>query len=362
MTDGDRSYWDKHAKNYDRSMSLLGRPIPRMVELAGEATRGLGRVLEVAAGTGLVTPALAAGAGEVIATDYSDAMVAALEQRVRDAGVANVRCEQADLYALRFDVGAFDAVVAANVLHLVPDLPGALTVLRRVLKPGGKIIVPTFCHDETALSWVISRALAVTGFPGHRRFTAKSLREEVEAAGVRVTRTEVLPGVIEAEYGEWTGQPIKELAKTELWKQVQRAPSLARFPAGESILEMQTRAVAAIQEVAARHVGQLVVVVSHADVIKAAVAHYAGMHLDQFQRLVISRASGGRDAAWLARGLPAFRAMAGCVSWGPSLNRGRPRRRRRGWRPRPGGSGGRGRAGRRTGRNARRRAGAHGGR
>lgn len=49
-------------------------------------------------------------------------MVAALEQRVRDAGLMNVRCEQADLYALRFEDGAFDAVVAANVLHLVPDL------------------------------------------------------------------------------------------------------------------------------------------------------------------------------------------------------------------------------------------------
>lgn len=207
MNDSDRSYWDKHAKNYDRSMSLLGRPIPRMIALAGEATSGLGRVLEVAAGTGLVTPALAAGAGEVIATDYSAAMVAALERRVRNAGVANVRCEQAYLYALRFDVGAFDSVVAANVLHLVPDLPGALTVLRRVLKPGGKIIVPTFCHDETALSWVISRALAVTGFPGHRRFTAKSLREEVEAAGVRVTRTEVLPGVIPIGYVEGTFGP-----------------------------------------------------------------------------------------------------------------------------------------------------------
>lgn len=44
MSDGDRSYWDKHAKNYDRSMSLLGRPIPRMVELAAEATRGLVRI------------------------------------------------------------------------------------------------------------------------------------------------------------------------------------------------------------------------------------------------------------------------------------------------------------------------------
>ncbi|MBX3125714.1 MAG: class I SAM-dependent methyltransferase [Polyangiaceae bacterium] len=181
-------------------MSLLGRPIPRMVELAGEATRGLGRVLEVAAGTGLVTPALAAGAGEVIATDYSAAMVAALEQRVRDAGLANVRCEQADLYALRFDTGTFDAVVAANVLHLVPNLPGALAALRRVVKPGGLIIVPTFCHDETALSWLVSRALAVTGFPGHRRFTMKSLQQAVHEAGIRVNRTETLRGLIPIAY------------------------------------------------------------------------------------------------------------------------------------------------------------------
>jgi ubiquinone/menaquinone biosynthesis C-methylase UbiE len=204
MTDSDRSYWDKHAKNYDRSMSLLGRPIPRMVELVGEATRGLGRVLEVAAGTGLVTPALAASAKDVVATDYSLEMVAALERRVRDAGVANVRCEQADLYALRFDAGTFDAVVAANVLHLVPDLPGALAALRRVVKPGGRIVVPTFCHDETGLSWVVSRALAVTGFPGRRRFTARSLQQAVEEAGVRVSRTETLPGLIPIGYVEGT--------------------------------------------------------------------------------------------------------------------------------------------------------------
>lgn len=198
----DRNYWDKHAKNYDKSMSLLGRPIPRMVQLAGEATRGLGRVLEVAAGTGLVTPALAASAAAVVATDYSPQMVSALERRVRDAGVSNVRCEQADLYALQYDDGSFDAVVAANVLHLVPDLQGALASLRRVVKPGGQLIVPTFCHDETMLSWVVSRALAVTGFPGHRHFTAKTLRLEVESGGVRTTRMEVLPGLIPIGYFE----------------------------------------------------------------------------------------------------------------------------------------------------------------
>lgn len=204
MTDEGRKYWDTHAKNYDRSMALLGRPIPRMVELAGEGVRGVARVLEVAAGTGLVTPALAAAANDVVATDYSAAMVATLQRRVGDAGLTNVRFEHADLYALRFEPHTFDAVVAANVLHLVPDLRGALAALQRVTRPGGRIIVPTYCHDETALSWLVSRVLAVTGFPGHRRFTVRSLREAVEAAGVRVTRSETLPGLIPISYIEGT--------------------------------------------------------------------------------------------------------------------------------------------------------------
>ena len=100
-----------------------------------------------------------------------------------------------------------------------------------------------------------------------------------------------LPGVIEADYGEWTGGKIADLAKTDLWKTVQRAPSRARFPGGESLVEMQSRMVAALEVVAAEHRGELVVVVSHADPIKAAIAHYTGVHLDLFQRIVVSPAS-----------------------------------------------------------------------
>lgn len=202
--DRDRAYWDRHAKSYARSMSLLGRPVPRMVSLAGEAVRGLGRVLEVGAGTGLVTSALARTANEIVATDYADAMVRLLEARIQSEGLANVRCERADLYALRFEPHSFDAVVAANVLHLVPDLPGALSALQRVLKPGGRLVVPTFCHDETAFSSAVSRVLALTGFPGHRRFTTKSLREALESAGLRVGRTETLRGWIPIGYVEGT--------------------------------------------------------------------------------------------------------------------------------------------------------------
>ena len=194
---GDRNYWEKHARNYDASLKwLLGRPLPRMLELASQAVRGKRRVLEVAAGTGIVTSAIAQTSESVVATDYANAMVEALKQRVEDAGLTNVRCEQADIYALPYEAGEFDAVVAANVLHLVPDLPAAIQSLRRVTKPGGVLLAPTFCHDETKLSWLVSRVLAVSGFPGHRRFTLQSLHNAMKENELRVVSIEQLPGLI----------------------------------------------------------------------------------------------------------------------------------------------------------------------
>lgn len=193
----DRDYWERHARNYDASLRwLLGRPLPRMLELVSEAVQGKGRVLEVAAGTGIVTAAIAQTCDAVVATDYASAMVDALEQRVRDAGFDNVTCEQADIFALPYKAGEFDAVVAANVLHLVPDLPTALNALKKVIKPGGLLVLPTFCHDETRVSWLVSRLLAVSGFPGHRRFTMRSLRSALEENEIQLGHAELLPGLI----------------------------------------------------------------------------------------------------------------------------------------------------------------------
>ena len=100
-----------------------------------------------------------------------------------------------------------------------------------------------------------------------------------------------LPGVLEADYGEWTGKKIVDLAKTDLWKVVQRSPSRASFPGGESLAAMQARMVAALDGLVVDHPGELVVVVSHADPIKAAIAQYTGVHLDLFQRIIVSPAS-----------------------------------------------------------------------
>ena len=98
-------------------------------------------------------------------------------------------------------------------------------------------------------------------------------------------------GLLECEFGEWTGQKLSDLRKKPEWETVQRYPSGFRFPGGESFSEMQQRMVSTLDRLALAHRGKAVVAVSHADPIKAAVAHALGTHLDLFQRIVVSPCS-----------------------------------------------------------------------
>ena len=98
-------------------------------------------------------------------------------------------------------------------------------------------------------------------------------------------------GLLECDFGDWTGAKLADLMKKPEWMTVQRSPSTFRFPNGESFTEMQTRIVSALDDIRSRHPGGTVVCVSHADPIKAAVAHAMGTHLDLFQRIVIGTCS-----------------------------------------------------------------------
>lgn len=99
------------------------------------------------------------------------------------------------------------------------------------------------------------------------------------------------PQLTEVDFGSWQGRSMRVLAKTELWRLVQWAPSQATFPGGESVRDLQVRGVAGIEAIRSRHKRGLILAFSHADTIKAIAAHYLGMPLDMFQRIVISNAS-----------------------------------------------------------------------
>jgi probable phosphoglycerate mutase len=117
------------------------------------------------------------------------------------------------------------------------------------------------------------------------RETAKPI---AAACGLKV---QINRGLLECEFGDWTGAKLSDLRKLPEWRTVQSYPSGFRFPNGESFAEMQTRMVGAIDELVARHPGQTIVAVSHADPIKAALAQALGTHLDLFQRIVVSPCS-----------------------------------------------------------------------
>jgi probable phosphomutase (TIGR03848 family) len=104
-------------------------------------------------------------------------------------------------------------------------------------------------------------------------------------------RPKVERGLLECDFGDWTGAELKQLMKLPEWRTVQKAPSTFRFPGGESFTEMQARIVSTLDRLRSLHPGKTVVCVSHADPIKAAVAHALGTHLDLFQRIVISTCS-----------------------------------------------------------------------
>jgi probable phosphoglycerate mutase len=118
--------------------------------------------------------------------------------------------------------------------------------------------------------------------------TTETARPIARRLGLRVRADR---GLLECDFGTWTGGRLTDLAKKPEWATVQRNPSGFRFPSGESFLEMQARMASALATLVDRHRGETVVAVSHADPIKAVVAQAAGTPLDLFQRLTVAPCS-----------------------------------------------------------------------
>ena len=146
--------------------------------------------------------------------------------------------------------------------------------------------------------------------------------------------------LVECSYGDWTGRSMRELVKEPLWQSVQHQPSAVRFPGGESMAEMSSRAVTAIRGWDERLAGELGddviwAAVSHGDLIKAVLADALGMHLDGFQRILVDPGalSAVRYAAGRSRVLT-MNSIGADISGLLAARGAKPKRARRG--PQPG--------------------------
>ena len=198
---GEAQTWDRLAGRYDKNVKLFDRSYPRVREMLRADLEGRDHVLEVAAGTGQFTFELAETAKRLTATDVSAEMVQRLQAKLAEGGVDNVTVAVRSAYELEVDDGSLDGIFCANALHVMETPERALREFHRALRPGGRLVIPTFCHGidwrRRFLSWFLS---LVSPFVAHTKFSLASLRALVVEAGFEVGEPVVLPGKFPLAY------------------------------------------------------------------------------------------------------------------------------------------------------------------
>lgn len=176
----------------------------------------------------------------------------------------------------------------ATRLLLIRHAPTSVT--GRILI--GRLPGYSLSEEGRGLADKLSGRLSEAGIRAVYTSPLERARETAETLA-RYTRRHPIdePRLIEVDYGSWTGRSLSSLSRLKAWQTVRWNPSLVVFPSGESLVGMQARALAACTDIARRHRLHTVALVTHADIIKAVIAHFAGVPLDFYHRFAVASPS-----------------------------------------------------------------------
>lgn len=198
----NKKFWDRYAKLYDFEIKKFNSAAyTEMYRLMSLALSKDMKVLEIATGTGLIALGVAGSIGSIEATDFSPKMIAAAMKKERPQ---NVRFSVEDATALSFADETFDAVIISNALHIMFDPEAVLANIRRVLKPHGLLIAPTFSHGHLRDStWNLNaKVLKLIGFETYSKWKPEEYVAFIEQNGFAVKTWKVLRAAFPLVYLE----------------------------------------------------------------------------------------------------------------------------------------------------------------
>ena len=198
----NKGFWNRYAKLYDFEISRFNRAAyVEMYRLMAATLSKDMRVLEIATGTGLIAINIAGHVASVEAVDFAPKMIEAAKKK--DAP-ANVRFSVGDATALTFDADSFDAVIISNALHIMPGPEKVLENIKRVLKPDGILIAPTFSHGHLRQStWSLNaKILKLIGFETYSKWSPEEYVAFIGLHGFTVEHWRVLNAAFPLVYLE----------------------------------------------------------------------------------------------------------------------------------------------------------------
>ena len=186
-------YWNRISSMYDLFETAYNGKVYRGTgAYVGSLMKPTDTVLECACGTGAISVDIAPNCRRLMATDFSEGMMKQAAKKLRRFD--NVRIRKADIMNIKCRNGRFDKVVAGNVIHLLPDPAGALHELERLVRPGGKIIIPTYINMAKKSAGLMVKALEVCGLHFERDFDLESYKQFFRDMGYENVEYHVVDG------------------------------------------------------------------------------------------------------------------------------------------------------------------------
>ena len=191
-------FWDNIAGFYDLAEAVNGKVYRQMLSITARIVPKGAMVLDCAAGTGALSFAAAKKAKSVICTDLSENMLKTAKIKAKLINVKNISFDIRNIFDLKDDDETYDIVIAGNVLHLLENPKGAVKELYRVLKPNGKLLLPTFVSKGRGKT--LLKLYKLLGYKPEAEYSPNEFKTMLKNCGCGKVRTKLIDGLVPCCY------------------------------------------------------------------------------------------------------------------------------------------------------------------